>query len=104
MELNPRLLHQQPSRERDHHSLTTTSSPLPWANYMRSTISYNLSTTDGHMRVTVQPGPPAYVYVTHEGLTEGEVDAGLSELSWHIPAPCCVIVLPRHLTSGSHGH
>ena len=42
------------------------------------------------------PGPPAYVYVTHEGLTEGDIDVALLELTWHIPAPCCVIVLPQY--------
>ena len=45
------------------------------------------------------PGPPAYVYVTHEGLAEGDIDAALAELSWHIPAPCCVIVLPHAATN-----
>ena len=48
------------------------------------------------MRVTVYPGSPTYVYVTHDGLTEGDVDAALLELTWHIPAPCCVVVLPQH--------
>ena len=69
---------------------------------------YTLSAADGRMQVTVLPGPPAYVYVTHDGLTEGDVDAALMELTWHIPAPCCVIVLPQggvwlELGPGSEG-
>jgi hypothetical protein len=57
---------------------------------------YTLSAADGHMRVTVFPGPPAYIYVTHDGLPEGDIDVALLELAWHIPDPCCVIVLPQH--------
>ena len=61
-----------------------------------NTQPYTLSAADGRMRVTVYPGSPTYVYVTHDGLTEGDIDAALLELTWHIPAPCCVIVLPQH--------
>jgi len=58
--------------------------------------SYTLSAADGRMKVTVLPGPPAYVYVTHDGLTEGDIDVALLDLTWHIPAPCYVIVMPQH--------
>jgi hypothetical protein len=57
---------------------------------------YTLSAADGRMQVTVFPGPPAYVYVTHDGLTEDDIDVALLELTWSIPTPCCVIVLPPH--------
>ncbi len=60
----------------------------PLAQLLR-TAPYTLYTADGRVTVTVHPGLPAYAYVTHDGLTEGEVDATLLELSWHIPAPCC---------------
>jgi hypothetical protein len=60
-----------------------------------TTHPYTFSAADGHMRATVFPGSPAYVYVTHDGLTEGDIDVALLELTWHIPAPCCVIVLPQ---------
>ena len=56
---------------------------------------YTFSAAEGRMQVTVFPGPPAYVYVTHAGLTDGDVDVALLELTWHIPAPGCVIVLPQ---------
>ena len=61
-----------------------------------TTHPYTFSAAAGRMRVTVFPGPPAYIYVTHDGLTEGDIDVALLELTWHIPAPCCVIVLPQH--------
>ena len=60
-----------------------------------NTHPYTFSAAAGRMRVTVFPGPPAYIYVTHDGLTEGDIDVALLELTWHIPAPCCVIVLPQ---------
>ena len=61
-----------------------------------NTQPHTFSAADGRMRVTVLPGPPTYVYITHDGLTEGDIDVALLELTWHIPAPCCVIVLPQH--------
>ena len=61
-----------------------------------NTQPYTLSAAHGRVRVTVCPGPPAYVYVTHDGVTEGDIDSALLELTWYIPAPCCVIVLPQH--------
>lgn len=61
-----------------------------------NTHPYTLSAAQGRMRVTVVPGPPAYIYVTHEGLTEDDIDVALSELAWDIPSPCCVIVLPPY--------
>ena len=64
-----------------------------------TTQPYTFSAAHGRMKVTVFPGPPAYAYVTHEGLAEGDIDAALAELSWHIPAPCCVIVLPHAATN-----
>jgi hypothetical protein len=51
-------------------------------------------TKDHRAVVNVYPGPPAYVYVAHDGLTEGEIDAILLELSERIPSPCCIIALP----------
>ena len=60
----------------------------------QQTMAYTLRSADLRLQVTVYPDRPAYVYVTHEGLTEGEVDAALLELATQIPAPCCVVVLP----------
>jgi hypothetical protein len=55
------------------------------------------TTKDHRAVVKVYPGPPAYVYVTHDGLGEGEIDAMLAELAGRIPSPCCIIVLPWQL-------
>jgi len=57
-------------------------------------MACTLRSTDVRIQVTVYPGRPAYVYATHEGMTEGEIDAALSALTQQIPAPCCVVVLP----------
>ena len=57
-------------------------------------VNYTLHSGDGRVQVTVHPGCPAYVYVTHDGLTEGEIDAALLGLVAQIPAPCWVITLP----------
>lgn len=57
-------------------------------------MAYTLRSADKRIQVTVYPGLPAYVYVTHEGLTEEEIDAALLELAAQIPAPCGTIVLP----------
>lgn len=70
------------------------NAPTPCARNAPASI---FTTQDQRAVVTVYPGPPAYVYVTHDGLTEGEIDAVLLELSWRIPSPCCVIVLPWQL-------
>lgn len=72
-------------------------SPCAPAQRLRNATPYTLTTKDNRAAVTVYPGPPAYVYVTQDGLTEGEVDAILLELSWCIPSPCCVVILPRQL-------
>ena len=56
--------------------------------------AYALHSSDERVHVTVHVGRPTYVYVTHDGLTEGEVDATLMDMAAQIPAPCCVIVLP----------
>jgi hypothetical protein len=56
--------------------------------------SYTLHSPDGRLTVTVYRGRPTYLYVTHDGLTEGEVDAALLALAEQLPAPCWVIVLP----------
>lgn len=66
----------------------------PGARGPRAT-PYTLCTADERVTVTVYPGPPAYVYVTHDGVSEGEVDALLLELAWSIPSPCCVVMLPQ---------
>ena len=71
--------------------------PCAPARCLRNATPYTLTTKDNRAAVTVYPGPPAYVYVTHDGLTEGEVDAVLLELSWCIPSPCCVVILPQQL-------
>jgi hypothetical protein len=64
---------------------------------VRNAATYTFITKDNRAAVTVYPGPPAYVYVAHDGLTEEEIDAVLLELSWRIPSPCCVIMLPWQL-------
>ena len=56
---------------------------------------YVLSPADDRLTVVVFPGSPTYVYVTHAGVTEEEIDAALLELTWDIPSPCCVIVQPQ---------
>jgi hypothetical protein len=56
--------------------------------------SYTLHSPDGRLTVAVYRGRPTYLYVTHDGLTEDEVDAALLALAEYLPAPCCVIVLP----------
>jgi hypothetical protein len=71
--------------------------PCAPVQHVGTALPYTLTTKDERLAVTVYPGPPAYVYVTQDGLTEGEVDAGLLELSWSIPSPCCVVLLPRQL-------
>ena len=63
----------------------------------RTATPYTLTTKDERAMVTVYPGPPAYVYVTQNGLTEGEVDAVLLELSCCIPSPCCIVILPQQI-------
>ena len=60
-------------------------------------MPYILTAKDERAMVTMYPGLPTYVYVTQNGLTEGEVDAVLLELSWGIPSPCCVVLLPLPL-------
>ena len=55
---------------------------------------YTLHSPDKRVQVTVHASRPAYVYVTHHGLTEGEVDAALMKMAAQIPSPCWVIVLP----------
>jgi len=55
---------------------------------------YPLSSTDGRVHVTVYPGRPAYLCVTHAEVSEGEFDAILLELAMQIPAPCCVVMVP----------
>ena len=64
-------------------------------------MSYTLHSGDGRVHATVHRGSPAYVYIIHDGLTEGEIDAALLELAAQMPAPCWVIVLP---TFGSVGN
>ena len=72
-------------------------SPYAAAQRLRDVTPYTLMTKDTRAAVTVYPGPPAYVYVTQNGLTDEEVEAILLELSWSIPSPCCVLVLPWQL-------
>ena len=55
-------------------------------------MAYALHSQDGRVHVTLHSGRPTYVYVTHDGLTEGEVDAALMEMAAQIPSPCLVIV------------
>lgn len=71
--------------------------PCAPARSARNATPYTLTTKDNRAMVTVYPGPPTYVHVAHDGLTEGEIDAVLLEFSWCIPSPCCVVMLPRHL-------
>ncbi len=63
----------------------------------QQTMEYTLRSADMRIQVMVYPESPAYVDVTQEGLTEGEVDAALGELATQIPAPCCVVVLPAYV-------
>ena len=42
---------------------------------------YLLSSADGRVHVTVYPGRPAYLWVTHAEVSEGEFDAVLLELA-----------------------
>lgn len=56
---------------------------------------YILHSSDSRVIVTVYPGCPASLYVTHDNLTEEEVDAALLVMIDHIPSPCCVFVLPQ---------
>lgn len=56
--------------------------------------SYSLRSLDGRVVATVRPGRPTYVYVTHDNISEGEIDAALMDMAVHIPAPSCVIVVP----------
>ena len=51
--------------------------------------------------MTLHSGRPTYVYVTHDGLTEGEVDAALMEMAAQIPSPCLVIVFSTFSESQS---
>jgi hypothetical protein len=62
-----------------------------------STAPYPLSSFDGRVHVTVYPGPPAYLYVTQDRVSEGEIDAVLLDLAAQIPAPCCVVMVPAIL-------
>ena len=55
---------------------------------------YLLSSADGRVHVTVYPGRPAYLWVTHAEVSEGEFDAVLLELAMQVPAPCCVVMVP----------
>ena len=55
---------------------------------------YTLHSSDERVHVTVYAGCPAYLYVTSDGLTEGEVDAALMDMAAQLPAPCCVIMHP----------
>ena len=59
-----------------------------------SATPYLLPSPDGRVHVTVYPGRPAYLYVTHDDVSEGEMDAVLLELAAQIPAPCCVVMIP----------
>jgi len=68
-----------------------------------SATPYPLSSFDGRVHVTVYPGRPAYLYVTHDGVSEGEIDAVLLDLAAQIPAPSCVVMVPaimqKHFSS-----
>ena len=55
---------------------------------------YLLSSADGRVHVTVYPGRPAYLCVTHAEVNEGEIDAVLLDLAAQIPEPCCVVMVP----------
>jgi len=63
---------------------------------------YVLHSSDSRIIVTVYPGCPAYIYVTHDNLTDGEVDAALLAMTEQIPAPCCLVVLPQCAASLLH--
>ena len=58
---------------------------------------YPLSSFDGRVHITVYPGCPAYLCVTHDEVSEGEIDAVLLALATRIPAPCCVVMNPAIL-------
>lgn len=59
--------------------------------------AYTLHSSDERVHVTVYTGRPAYLYVTSDGLSEGEVDAALMEMARQLPAPCCVVLLPTFI-------
>lgn len=61
-----------------------------------------LCSPDTRIRVTVYPGCPAYIYVTHDNLTEGEVEAALLAMTEQIPAPCCLVILPQDAANLLH--
>jgi hypothetical protein len=63
---------------------------------------YRLCSSDSRVIATVYPGCPAYIYVTHDNLTDGEVDAALLTMTEQIPAPCCLVILPQCAASLLH--
>ena len=57
--------------------------------------SYTLHSPDSRLTVTVYCGQPAYIYVIHDGLTEGEIDAILIATAM-ITSCRCVLGNPRY--------
>jgi hypothetical protein len=73
------------------------------SHHASSISPYPLASFDSRVHVTVHPGRPAYLYVTYDGVSEGEIDAVLLDLAAQIPAPSCVVMIPalmqQHLSA-----
>ena len=57
-----------------------------------SATPYPPSPFDGRMHGTGYPSRPVYLYVTHDGVNEGEFEAVLLDLAARIPTPSYVVM------------